>query len=56
LFVENRISSGKAAQLLNISRLDFLALLRRQGIPFVDYTAEEMAEELAAVEKLFFQK
>jgi predicted HTH domain antitoxin len=52
LFTEERISSGKAAQLLGISRLDFLALLRQRGIAYVDYDADELAEEFAAVEKL----
>lgn len=49
LFTTERISSGRAARLLNISRLEFLALLRKYGIPFVNYTADELAEEFAAV-------
>ncbi len=52
LFTEERISSGKAAKLLNISRVEFLALLRGYGISFVDYTPDELAEEFAAVEAL----
>lgn len=52
LFTENRISSGKAARLLNISRIDFLALLRKRGIAYVDYSEDELAEEFAAVDKL----
>ncbi|MDX1521455.1 MAG: UPF0175 family protein [Anaerolineae bacterium] len=52
LFTEERISSGKAAQLLNISRIDFLALLRRRGIAYIDYSEDELAEELAAAKKL----
>ena len=31
LFTEGRISSGKAARWLSISRVDFLALLRKRG-------------------------
>jgi predicted HTH domain antitoxin len=31
LFTEGRISSGKAARLLAIQRVEFLALLRRRG-------------------------
>jgi predicted HTH domain antitoxin len=52
LFTEDRISSGKAARLLNLSRIDFLALLRQRGIAYIDYSEDELAEEFAAVEKL----
>ena len=52
LFVEDRVSSGKAAHLLNISRVAFLDLLRARGIAYVDYTADELAEEFEAVETL----
>ncbi len=52
LFTEERVSSGKAARLLNISRIVFLALLRKRGIAYVDYSEEELAEEFAAVNKL----
>jgi predicted HTH domain antitoxin len=52
LFTEERISSGKAAQLLNISRIEFLALLRKRGIAFINYTTEELEEEFIAVESL----
>lgn len=52
LFTEGRISSGRAARLLNISRGDFLALLRARGIAYVNYTPDELAEEFAAVESL----
>jgi len=52
LFVEGHLSSGKAARLLNISRVEFLALLRAHSIAYVDYTAEELADEFAAVATL----
>lgn len=52
LFVEERISSGKAARLLEISRLDFLAMLREYNIAYLDYSEDEIAEEFAAVAKL----
>lgn len=52
LFTEGRISSGKAARLLNMSRIDFLALLREREIAYIDYTSEELEEEFAAVHKL----
>ena len=55
LFTEGRVSSGKAARLLNISRIEFLALLRARGIAYVNYTPDELAEEFAAVESLEVQ-
>jgi predicted HTH domain antitoxin len=55
LFTEERISSGKAARLLNMSRIDFLALLRQRGIAYLDFSEDELADEFAAVEKLMPQ-
>ena len=51
-FTEGRISSGKAARLLNLSRVEFLDLLRTHGVAYVNYSAEELADEFAAVEAL----
>jgi len=55
LFTEGRISSGKAARLLNLSRVAFLALLRARGVAYVNYTPDELAEEFAAVAALEVQ-
>ena len=52
LFTEEHISSGKAANLLHISRIEFLALLRRRGIAYLNFNADELADELAAVDSL----
>jgi predicted HTH domain antitoxin len=52
LFTEGHVSSGKAARLLHISRVEFLALLRTRGIAYINYTPDELAEEFAAVEAL----
>ena len=52
LFTEGKISSGKAGQLLGISRIEFLALLRKHGIAYVDYTEDELADEWQAVADL----
>jgi predicted HTH domain antitoxin len=52
LFTEERISSGKAARLLQMNRLDFLALLRAYNIAYLDYTEDELTEEFAAIDKL----
>ncbi|MBN1487720.1 MAG: UPF0175 family protein [Anaerolineae bacterium] len=56
LFAEGRISSGRAARLLNMSRIDFLGLLRVRGVSYINYTPEELEEEFAAVESLKVNK
>jgi len=52
LFTEGHVSSGKAAQLLNLSRIEFLALLRARGIAYINYSSDELADEFAAVDEL----
>ncbi len=52
LFTEGRVSSGKAAKLLGMSRVEFLSLLRERGVAYINYTPEELAEELAAAKEL----
>ncbi len=52
LFAEGHISSGKAARLLEITRVEFLSLLRSRGVAFINYSSDELTEEFAAVKKL----
>ncbi len=52
LFSEGKISSGKAGKLLGLSRLEFIELLKSRGIAFINYSEDELKEELAAVKKL----
>ncbi len=52
LFSDGKISSGKAGKLLGISRLDFIKLLQARGIAFINFTEDELNEELDAVKKL----
>jgi predicted HTH domain antitoxin len=49
LFQEDRISGGKAAELLGLTRLGFIALLARKGIPYFRLTSDEWAKEVATV-------
>jgi predicted HTH domain antitoxin len=51
-FRERVISTSKAAQILGLTRREFLDLLGREGIPIYDPTEEEFAEERKAVERL----
>ncbi len=56
LFTDNLVSSGKAAKLLDISRIEFLALLRKRGISYIDYSSQELDEEFNAVRTLEIKK
>jgi predicted HTH domain antitoxin len=52
LFTEGHVSSGKAASLLDITRVDFLELLRKRRIAYIDYSPEELSEEFETVKAL----
>jgi len=52
LFTDNHISSGKAASLLNITRVEFLALLSKKGIAYINFNETELEEEFEAVNTL----
>lgn len=51
LFAERRIPSGLATRLLGLTRLEFLDLAQRRGIPTVDYTDEDWRQDLEALEE-----
>ena len=51
LYREGRISAGKAAEMLDIHRYDFVALLSQLGYPYFDYTTEELAHEFQGVKE-----
>jgi predicted HTH domain antitoxin len=53
LFADGRISSGFGAELLGISRLAFIDLLRERRIPLFSYGEGELEQEAAAVDRLF---
>ena len=50
LYLERRISAGKAAELLDIRKREFVRLLARRGIPYFDYTDEELEEEFRTLD------
>jgi predicted HTH domain antitoxin len=51
LYRQDHISSGKAARLLGIHRLAFIRVLAEENIPFLDYTPEELDDEVTAVRR-----
>lgn len=52
LYRRGSISSGKAAELLGMSRIAFLQNASRLGIPFFDMTEDEWAAEQASLKAL----
>ena len=51
LYQERRISAGKAAEMLDLHKAEFIRLLARAGIPYFDYTADELTDEFGAVDQ-----
>ena len=45
LYRLGEISSGKAAQLLDMERMEFVKFASRLGIPFIDMDKEELGED-----------
>ena len=52
LFREGRISSGKGAELLGLSKLEFIHLLARHGLFYFTESPEELAAEVKMLEQL----
>lgn len=52
LFDERRISSADAAQDLGLTRVQFMELARKRGVPQYDYTAEDLTADLADLEAI----
>lgn len=48
MFELGKLSSGKAAELAGISRIEFLEACARYRVPAFNYTAEELPSELQA--------
>ncbi|MBE9143912.1 UPF0175 family protein [Planktothrix mougeotii] len=44
------VSQGKAAEIAGLTRTEFINALSRYRVDFMQYTAEELAEELANVD------
>lgn len=56
LFRQGRISSGKAAELLGLCKLDFIRLLSKYNIPYFTESPEELGAEIATTQRLFNNK
>lgn len=51
LYREGKISSGKAAEILEMERFEFIRYAGMKGIPFIRITPEELEEEVKILEK-----
>lgn len=51
LYRLGEISSGKAAQMLDMERFEFVRFASRLGIPFIDMDKEELAEDYKQAHK-----
>jgi predicted HTH domain antitoxin len=49
MFQSGELSAGAAAEFAAVERFTFLAECQRRGIATVNYPAEELAEEVAAL-------
>lgn len=52
LFREGKISSGKGAELLGVSRLDFIRMLAKRDIPYFTQSSDELADEIREIDSL----
>lgn len=52
LFREGRISSGKGAELLGVSKLTFVQLLAQHGIDYFTESPEELDAEVEMLDKV----
>lgn len=55
LFRQGRISAGKGAEILGISKWDFIQILARHQVPYFTESAAELEVEVAAAEALMEQ-
>lgn len=52
LYRRRTISSEKAAELLQMGRMEFVTYAARQGIPFFDLSEEEFADEIKILSEI----
>ncbi|MCL4506327.1 MAG: UPF0175 family protein [Chloroflexi bacterium] len=52
LFRQGRISSGKAAELMGITKIEFMRLLGKHNIPYFTLSPNELEAEVDGVRRL----
>ena len=56
LYLDGRISVGKTAELLGLTRRGFISLLARKGIDYFHLTPDEWVEEVTVVNEWSAQR
>lgn len=51
LYREGRLSSGKAAEILNMERFEFIRYAGTKGIPYIRISTEDLNDEVKIMEK-----
>lgn len=52
LYREGRLSSGKAAEILDMERFEFIRYAGMKGIPYIRVRPDELEEEVKRLEKV----
>ena len=52
LYREGKISGGKAAEILDMERFEFVRYAGMKGIPYIRMTPDELENEVKVLEKL----
>jgi len=52
LYELGKLSLGKAAELAGMSKVDFIFLLSKYGVPVLDYSEETLEHEIGTINEL----
>ena len=53
LFADRKIAAGEAARSLGTTRIEFIDLCQKRGIPLYDYTLEDFDQDLKTIDDLW---
>ena len=56
LIKENKISYGKAAELMGMSKIEYIEDLSEMGIPYFDMDISEVSQDIKTLDKLIGEK
>jgi len=48
---DERVSVGKAAELLGMGKIEFIELMAQENVPYFDYSSDELDEESHTVDE-----
>jgi len=53
LFATRNIPAGQASRNLGLNRIEFMELLQKRGIPYVNYTFDDWQEDVKTIDRLW---